>query len=169
MPTNNLISGPVLEVFINNRDIEVTLNQLRQETGFEDNRIRAAITHMRAKGIKLDQVLKGQCWIYRTPPGAKVVKAPENLPRPIVEVEKAFLESVKEEEPVSPPVPAPPRKPVYAVPTPQPRPPVGDGGGGRFIMPAPHKENEFFRVVSRNAERVLLEDAQGKVWRATEI
>lgn len=49
--------------------------------------------------------------------------------------------------------------PMPAPPTPKPK----------FTMPVVSKDVEFFRVVSRTEERVLLEDAQGKIYRATEI
>jgi len=142
----NTVTGPVLKFLNERRGLQVTIHELVEATGLEEDKIRASLSYLRSKLFSIDTVVTGQCWIYRSAPVGEVVKeAP-----PVAIHEKPTVTVPLDERPglvTSPPVDNKPK----------------------FTMPAISKDVEFFRVISRNEERVLLEDASGKIYKATEI
>lgn len=145
MPSNNSIASPVLKVLQDNRGKNVTISQLLEETGLEAHKIRNAINHMKARGLQVRTIIRGQAWVFEE------TDRPVPTPDPVVQkiVEKVY-ESTEETPKV----------------TPTPPPSVERG---KFVMPRPHADNEFMRVISRKPNRVVLEDAEGTIWIANEL
>lgn len=144
----NTVTGPVLKFLNERRGSQVTIHELVEATGLEEDKIRASLSYLRSKLFHIDTVVTGQCWIYRSAPVGEVVKeapAPTIIESTGTVTGRAPLEKQSIEQP----------------PTALSKP--------KFTMPAISKDVEFFRVVSKNEERVLLEDAFGKIYKATEI
>lgn len=136
----NTTTGPLLKYLNEHRGLQVTLPELEKELGLNANQIRASLTYMRAKRFDIETVVTGQCWIYRAAPPSEVAK---EAPAPEV---------------------VPPATPI---PTAFPMTPPVDKP--KLTMPKVDRDVEFFQVVSKSEDRVILKDSEGRVYKATEI
>lgn len=142
----NTVTGPVLEYLENHRGAQVTLTELKNATGCNDNQIRASISYMRGKRFAIDTVVTGQCWVYRAAPPPPVAQETETPKESGTTTDRLTIPSPNIEE-AERPKPAPPA----------------------IIMPKKLDSNEYLRVVDRSEERLILIDARGKVYKAVEI
>lgn len=152
----------IFEILVQNKNVEVTVGQLEKATGKSRHQVQGAINNLRRrKGAVIVSPSPGRVFVYQGMAPAEnveredgsVVSEPKQ-PAPI----EAMFDKVEQRLANNPD-----NKPATTVKTP------GGTLVGKFVMPKPHTDNEFMRVISRTNERVLLEDAHGKVWRATEI
>lgn len=147
----------VFDYLAKNRDVEVGIQELMEETGRDRHQVQGAINNLRKrKQCVIQAPVPGRVFVYRgmgTP-----IEAMASSPSQITQKKLEEVVSKTEDR-----LAKNPENVVRFQPT---SPPVDKG---KFIMPSPSKDNEFFRVLSRTDERVILEDANGQVWRATEI
>lgn len=174
----------VFDYLMKNKNVEVTIQELMDETGKDRHQVQGAINNLRRrKGAIILSPSPGRVFVYQgmaqaqnieREDGSVVSQVPGAQPpsnvKPVAFYPPAEAVMAKTEERLK----ANPdnRPPVGTVDPAQAATTVKTPGGtlvGKFVMPRPHTDNEFMRVISRTEERVLLEDAHGKVWRATEI
>lgn len=154
----NTTTGPLLNYLEKRQGIKVTLPELVKELGLNEGQIRASLSYMRSKKFDIETVVTGQCWIYRAAPPSEVAEetpTPEinqltGLPGSITGRLTPPVEPVMQTIPTAFPMTSPVEKP-------------------KFTMPKVDRDVEFFQVVSKSAERVILKDSEGRVYKATEI
>ena len=153
----------VFEYLAKNRDVEVGIQELMEETGRDRHQVQGAINNLRKrKQCVIQAPVPGRVFVYRGmgTPDEAMASSPSQITQKKLEAVMSKTEERIAQNPENRPTVTVIKPGIGTVPVPE---------KGKFIMPSPSKDNEFFRVISRNSDRVLLEDAGGKVWRATEI
>ena len=136
----NTTTGPLLNYLEKRQGVKVTLPELVKELGLNEGQIRASLSYMRSKKFDIETVVTGQCWIYRAAPPSEVVK---EAPAPEV---VPPITPISTAFPITPPVDKP-----------------------KLTMPKVDRDVEFFQVVSKSGDRVILKDFEGRIYKATEI
>lgn len=151
----------IMPVFVRNKNIEVTVEELVEETGLTKAQIRNCVSNMRQRGVDIQVVITARIWIYR---GLK--EDSKGSFRAAAVIDREVTAEMEKTPPIPKPGP-PPGKPI----TPAFQPPVATPPmkpRGQLVMPSPNHQVEMFRVVHKSDTRVILESADGRLWRAVE-